>query len=195
MLSTMSLRGPRLAVPDRVRWAVEVLDPDPAEAILEIGCGPGVAAALVCERLDTGGLLAVDRSPVAIKRTAQRNAAHLASGRLAVRESALDALVVPPHCLDTAFAINVNLFWVRRPDRELAVLGRALRPDGILHVLYGAARPTAAERVTSTVSTALRTHGFTAVTISMEEFGIGVSARAPAASPAETAPHARCELG
>lgn len=34
-----------------------------------------------------------------------------------------------------AFAINVNLFWVRRPDRELAVLDRALRPGGMLHIL------------------------------------------------------------
>lgn len=164
-------------VPDRVRWAVEVLDPQPADAILEIGCGPGVAAGLVCERLESGTLLAIDRSSVAIGRTGQRNAAHLASGRLTVRECALDALVVAPHSIDKAFAVNVNVFWTRRPDRELAVLSQALRPDGVLHVLYGSAGPTGAERVTSSVSTALRSHGFTAVTISGGEFGFGVLAR------------------
>ena len=185
----MSPRGSRLAVPDRVRWAVEVLDPGPAETILEIGCGPGVAAALVCERLETGRLLAVDRSPVAIRRTAQRNAAHIALGRLAVRESALDALVVPSHTFDKAFAINVNLFWVRSPSRELEVLSQALRPNGILHVLYGAAQPAAAERITSSVSTAFSAHGFTAVTIISGKSGVGVSARVLATNSAELATH------
>lgn len=41
---------------------------------MELGCGPGVAAALVCRQLETGHLLAIDRSAVAVSRTAQRNA-------------------------------------------------------------------------------------------------------------------------
>ncbi|TCM44279.1 class I SAM-dependent methyltransferase [Kribbella sp. VKM Ac-2568] len=61
-------------VPDRIRWAVEEVDPQPGEQILEIGCGPGAAAQLVCERLTTGHLLATDRSAVAVNRTAGRSA-------------------------------------------------------------------------------------------------------------------------
>ncbi|OZM75854.1 class I SAM-dependent methyltransferase [Pseudonocardia sp. MH-G8] len=52
-------------VPDRIRWAVDVLDPAGADRVLEIGCGPGVAAALVCPRLPAGWMLATDRSAVA----------------------------------------------------------------------------------------------------------------------------------
>lgn len=165
------------AVPDRVRWAVEVLDPEPADEILEVGCGPGVAAALICDRLEGGRLLAIDRSPVAVRRTSQRNAAHLEAGRLAVRQCTLDALVVPPQSFDKAFAINVNLFWVRRPSAELTVLHEALRPGGTLHVLYGAAEPTAGGRVTSTVAAALRADGFTDVTVFGGMRGMGISAR------------------
>lgn len=58
-----------------------MLDPGSADQVLEIGCGPGVAAAVVCERLTTGRLLAVDRSAVAARRTAE----HVAGGRLEVR--------------------------------------------------------------------------------------------------------------
>jgi trans-aconitate methyltransferase len=39
----------------------------PGERLLEIGCGSGVAAALVCARLDDGRLLAIDRSPVQLR--------------------------------------------------------------------------------------------------------------------------------
>ncbi len=174
---TQSVAARRPAVPERVRWAVEALDPGPAEEILEVGGGPGVSAALICERLITGRLLAVDRSAVAIQRTAHRNATHLASGRLVVRQCALDSLTVPPHSFDKALTLNVNLFWVTNPCRELAVLSRALRPGGTLHVLYGAAGPTAGDRVTEAVSTALRAHGFTDVQNISASAGIGVSAR------------------
>jgi hypothetical protein len=41
-------------VPGRLRWAVELLEVAPDDQLLEIGPGPGVSVALVCERL-TGG--------------------------------------------------------------------------------------------------------------------------------------------
>jgi trans-aconitate methyltransferase len=59
--------------------------PDPDDQLLEIGCGPGVAVSLVCERLAGGRIVAVDRSPTAIERAARRNAEHVASGRAVLR--------------------------------------------------------------------------------------------------------------
>ena len=168
----------RTAVPDRVRWALDVLDPQPADAILEVGGGPGVLAGLICARLVTGRLLAVDRSAVAVARTSARNADHLASGRLAVRQCALDALDVPPDSFDKALTLNVNLFWTSDPRRELDVLSRALRPGGTLHVLFGAG-PTGGGEVTPVVSAALHAAGFTDVTPVSAAAGSGVSARAP----------------
>jgi hypothetical protein len=49
-------------VPERIRWAFETLAIEPDDRLLEIGGGPGVAASLVCERLDRGSLLLIDRS-------------------------------------------------------------------------------------------------------------------------------------
>jgi SAM-dependent methyltransferase len=163
------------AVPDRVRWAVDVVDPGPAEDILEIGCGPGIAAALVCARLTTGRMLAVDRSPVAVARTLARNADHVESGRLAVRQSELDTLDVSS-VADKAFTVNVNVFWTRDAGRELTALHHALRKHGRLYVLYGGG-PTGADRVTPVIGAALAAHGFTDVTVLRASHGLGVTAR------------------
>ncbi|MGH3760736.1 class I SAM-dependent methyltransferase [Actinophytocola sp.] len=163
-------------IPDRIRWAVEVVDPRPDERLLEIGCGPGVAAALVCERLRTGRLTAVDRSPVAVERTRRRNAEHLTAGRLEVVQSELDTLETHGH--DKAFSVNVNVFWTTAATRELAALHRALHPGGWLYVLYGAG-PTGADRVTGTIADALASNGFTAVEPVRSPHGVGVVAQRP----------------
>lgn len=56
------------AVPEQVRWAVEVLDSGPEERPLEIGCGPGVALSLICERLVGGQIVAIDRYKEIVRR-------------------------------------------------------------------------------------------------------------------------------
>lgn len=145
-------------IPDRVRAAVELVDPQSGERILEIGGGPGVSAGLVCARLGDGQLLAVDRSAVAVQRTKARNAEHLAAGRLVVRQASLEELDLPEASLDKAFCLNVNLFWTRDPAREVAILRAAVR--GTLHVLYGTDGPSQADRVTAAVTAALRAGGF-----------------------------------
>jgi protein-L-isoaspartate O-methyltransferase len=57
----------RTRVPERITWAVEQLDLAPTHRVLEFGCGPGVAAALVAERVTEGSLLAIDRSATATR--------------------------------------------------------------------------------------------------------------------------------
>lgn len=52
--------------------------------MLEIGCGSGVAVAMICDRLVEGRMLAIDRSSIQIERARCRNEAHLASGRLSL---------------------------------------------------------------------------------------------------------------
>src|SRR5688500_14126706 len=57
-------------VPERTTYAVEKLDVQPDDRILEIGCGRGMPAELICARLKHGSLTAIDRSAVASKRPA-----------------------------------------------------------------------------------------------------------------------------
>ncbi len=164
-------------VPDRVRAAVDVVAAGPDTRVLEIGCGPGAAAELICPRLTgRGWMLAADRSDVAVRRTAERNAAHVEAGRLEVRCAPLDALCLPDGGFDVAFTLNVNLFWTRDPSPELAVLRRALAPGGVLHLLYGGAAPGGADRTLEAVLSWLPAGDWTATAVRGAAV-IGVSAR------------------
>jgi SAM-dependent methyltransferase len=125
------------------------------------GAAPGVAAGLVCRRLTTGRLLAVDRSPLAVARATARNAGYVADGVLEVRRCTPAELRVSG--LDRAFSVDVDVFWAGRAEPELTALHRALRPGGRLFPLYGAG-PGDGERITRTVAAALTRHGFTGVT-------------------------------
>lgn len=73
--------------PIRIAWAVDLLDLTPGDRVFEVGCGPGVAASLVADRLVDGHTTAIDRSPTAIVRARARNGDHLASGRLALEQT------------------------------------------------------------------------------------------------------------
>jgi SAM-dependent methyltransferase len=130
------------AVPEHVRWAVERLRPAPDDQLLEIGCGPGVAVALICQRLVGGRIVAIDRSATAISRATRRNADHLAAGKAVLRTVALEELqpsdvLAGAERFDKIFAINVNLFWVRSPAKELDLLKGVLGPGGALYLFYG----------------------------------------------------------
>jgi cyclopropane fatty-acyl-phospholipid synthase-like methyltransferase len=147
-------------IPERIRLAVELLAVEPSDRVLEIGCGSGVAASLVCERLDEGWMLAIDRSELQVERAQRRNEEHVFSGRLAVETAALADLDADD-AFDKAFAINVNLFWLGPAGQELERIRRALAPDGKLFLVY---EPPSAGQIPETaekVAATLRSGGFT----------------------------------
>jgi protein-L-isoaspartate O-methyltransferase len=120
--------------PERVRWAVDLLDVRPADHVLEIGCGPGYAVALLCERLTRGTITAIDRSAIAVARTRERNAACIAAGRARIEKGTLTDAALDRR-FRTVFAINVNAFWTDPPP-SLAALGRLLDRQGKAYLVY-----------------------------------------------------------
>jgi trans-aconitate methyltransferase len=155
--------------PARLQWAVQLLEVAPDDQVLELGCGPGVAVALVCERLGTGRITAVDRSATAVERTIRRNEAHIAAGRAVVEQCEVGDLDSHRGPFDKIFAVNVNLFWVRAAGTEIDLLRRLLRPDGVLRLFYGFPRAPddrdhESDRGVATAAAALEAGGFTTTT-------------------------------
>ncbi|AFL53548.1 SAM-dependent methyltransferase [Sinorhizobium fredii] len=121
---------------DRIGWAVEMLAPKPAERILEIGCGHGVAATMVCDRLIDGRMLAIDRSAAMIEAARRRNAAFVAAGRAEFQVAELARADFGNAVFDKVFALRVGIFARGNPERELSVLRRHLAPQGRLFLFH-----------------------------------------------------------
>lgn len=119
----------------RLRSIVEQLVIRPDDRVLEIGCGHGVAASLVCERLDGGRLTAVDRSPKMIEAAERRNAAHVEAGRAEFLVTELEELDLGSRRFDKVFAVRVGLFH-REPERARGLAERWLAPGGSVFAFF-----------------------------------------------------------
>jgi ubiquinone/menaquinone biosynthesis C-methylase UbiE len=122
-------------VSERLRAIVERLDIRPDDRVLEIGCGHGLAATLVCERLDGGRLTAVDRSAKMIEAASRRNAAYVEAGIAEFLVAELEHLDLGDRRFDTIFAVRVGHFH-RHPDRARALVEPWLAPGGQVLVFF-----------------------------------------------------------
>jgi cyclopropane fatty-acyl-phospholipid synthase-like methyltransferase len=140
-------------------WAVELLDLEPDDQVLEVGCGHGVAVTLVCERLDGGRITAIDRSPTMVRMATRRNAEHVARGTAVIRVGSLADADLGDERFDKVFAVHVGAFT--RPDApELAIVRRHLAPGGRLHLVYHPPMSRTAHEVADGLTATLPAQGF-----------------------------------
>ena len=118
-------------------WAVDTLALDPADRVLEIGCGHGVAVSLVCERLTGGRITAIDRSEKMMEMAARRNREHVARGTAVLKTAALEKADLGDERFDKVFAFNVAPFWLQ-PKEALAIVRRHLASDGAVYLFWDA---------------------------------------------------------
>jgi trans-aconitate methyltransferase len=98
--------------------ALDLLDPEPGERILDVGCGDGTLTKKIIERGAT--VLGIDHSPEMIA---------------AARAKGIDALLLPAEEMqffaefDAAFS-NATLHWVLHKEQAARAIFRALEPGG-----------------------------------------------------------------
>jgi SAM-dependent methyltransferase len=118
----------------RNRWAVALLDIRPADQVLEIGFGPGVAIAELA-RAGAAHVYGTDHSGVMVRQATRRNAAAIRAGRVTLVNAPVDQL---PAALngpfDAILAVNSLGFWPA-PAERLAELRQRLAPGGRIAIV------------------------------------------------------------
>jgi len=110
-------------------WVVSLLGVQPADQVLEIGFGPGLAVAELV-RAGAGHVYGIDHSGVMLRHASRRNAAAIRAGRVTLIRASVDQ--IPPALdgpFDAILAINSLAFWPAKAER-LADLRRRLPPGG-----------------------------------------------------------------
>src|SRR5580698_8839806 len=145
-------------------WVVSLLDVQPADRVLEIGFGPGLAVAELV-RAGAGHVYGIDHSGVMLRQASRRNAAAIRAGRVTLINASADQL---PAALDGPFdgilAVNSLGFW-HAPAERLAELRRRLAPGGRVAIASQPRCPgataTTSRRAAADIENLLGEAGFT----------------------------------
>jgi cyclopropane fatty-acyl-phospholipid synthase-like methyltransferase len=141
----------------RLAWAVDTLDVQPADRVLELGCGHGVALALVADRLGPDGLaVGVDRSATMTAAAARRTA-----GRARLVTAPLHEADLGGEPFTKVLAVHFPPLLRGDPARELAAVDAHLAPGGTLHVVAQPLAADAGEATVAAITGRLEAHGFT----------------------------------
>jgi SAM-dependent methyltransferase len=154
-------------VPARIAWSVNQLGIGTDQRILEIGAGKGAAAELVCTRLGGGSYLGIDRSAAAVSAARERNRRYIEHRMAQIQRLELED--IDPGAVgrfDTIFAVNVNLFWTRPAQRELALVRELLTTQAQLWLFYEAPTTTATSRISTLLGHRLDQAGYGYETVS-----------------------------
>lgn len=123
------------------RMAVDALDPQPGDHVLDVGCGSGHAVALLAQRVGASGhVTGVDGSATMIAQARRANATELSESRVSLMVADFDHLPFEPCSFDGIIASNVIYFW-NDPASMVARLRGLLKPGGRL-VIYATASET-----------------------------------------------------
>jgi SAM-dependent methyltransferase len=158
---------------------VELLDVHPTEHLLEIGCGPGHAVALVCDQLTRGTITAIDRSATMVARARARNQVCLAAGRARIERQTLTEAALGRR-FRKVFAVNVNAFWTA-PVPSLGALERLLQPRSTAYLVYEPPSAARLDALQQSLPAQLEAQGFDVGDVLVQRFrsshGLCVTAR------------------
>jgi SAM-dependent methyltransferase len=122
------------------RLAIEALTLSSHDHVLEMGFGPGRAAATMARRVLCGRVEGVDQSARMLQQATRRNRAAIASGRMVLVRGPFHPLPWSECTFDKILLANVAYF-LDQEGRDIAEAYRVLRPAGRV-VVYVTAQET-----------------------------------------------------
>jgi len=111
-------------------FALELLQLQPQDAVLEIGCGHGDTLAKAAKLASRGLLCGVDFSPVMNRVATRRHRRLVAEKRIEFCLGSSDQLPFPDQSFDKVLAVHTIYFW-KAPLDHLTEARRVMKPGGL----------------------------------------------------------------
>ena len=147
----------------RNRWAVDLLDVQSRDRVLEIGFGPGLAIRDLARRATDGIVVGMDHSDVMVRQATRRNRAAVRAGRVELRRASVVDLRTPNLLFDKVLVVNNFGMWPN-PRSGLQDVLRALHPGGRVAIVSqprgAGANATAADQASLETVERLQEAGF-----------------------------------
>jgi SAM-dependent methyltransferase len=112
-------------------WALSLLDLEPGDRILEVGCGAGAAVHKLQSQLPNSTIAAVDHSSTMIRQARRLNEGAVRAGHLSLLQAAASGLPFADGAFDKVFTINSVQYWPEFGE-NLKEIHRVLRPGGVV---------------------------------------------------------------
>jgi ubiquinone/menaquinone biosynthesis C-methylase UbiE len=148
------------------RRAVEALEMQHGESVLEIGCGPGDAIARLVRDGQARRIVAIDHAPDMVEAALKLNRAAVREGVVDVRKCSVSKMPFRDGSFDAALAVNSVQFWSHL-RLDLKEVLRVLKPGGRFVIAMRLTLEPRARRRVEMLLRALPNTGFVEVT--MEE--------------------------
>ncbi len=129
--------------------AIEALDVQPGDAVLEIGFGPGAALERIAGLVGDGFVAGIDPSRAMVRQGSRRLKRRIAEGRAELRQGRSSKMPYPDARFDRVLSVNTIYFW-EQPRADLSEVRRVTKPGGRFVLVF---------RATADDSEALAVHG------------------------------------
>lgn len=112
-------------------WAVDVLNVQEDERILEIGFGPGTAIQEIIRKTSSVFVAGIDYSELMLTKAKKLNAEAIQAGRLDLRHASVSDLPDFGVVFDKILAVNNIMYWPEQIS-DLKKVRKALKPGGAI---------------------------------------------------------------
>ncbi len=124
------------------RWAVDLMQVQPGEAVLEIGFGPGQAIQELARQTQSSRIVGIDSAPLMLQKASALNQAAIQSGQVKLMQADVAHLPDFNQKFDHILAVNSVMYWPQHKlNRILKALKSQMAPGGriyfVMHRHYG----------------------------------------------------------
>ena len=144
----------------RARWAVSLLELQPQDRVLDVGCGPGYSTGIIARQVTRGLVVGVDRSELMAAMAQRRLRSYLHTRRVML--VCADAQDLPRFDVTFDKVASIDAFGIEEdPSATLGLVRARMTPGGrIAMVASSRERDTSAQVLGGRLAELLRAAGF-----------------------------------